>query len=174
MPDDDLIAGCRQNEREAHAGLVKKYTRRIFAICYGILGNIDDAEDAVQETFLKAFQKIGDLRTDDQFFPWIARIARNLCLDFLRRRKNREVALSDVPDQAEQSHQDNTDYQDFQDTIRRLPDQFRLPLVLYYFDGRSTKNIAEALEISEAAVHTRLSRARKELRRLLNEKEAQK
>jgi len=169
--DQELVEACRQGDREAYAGLVSKYSRRVFAICYGAVANSDDAEDLTQETFLKGFTQLHCLRNAGQFFPWLRTIARNLCQDFFRRQKRGEVLVADPPDSPDPRPSVNPEYLDLQDAIARLPEDLRLPLVFYYFDGRSTKNIAGALDIADATVHTRLSRARKELRRLLSEKE---
>lgn len=170
--DQELVAACRQDDCEAYAGLVRSYSRRILAICYGVVGNLHDAEDLAQETFIRVFKGIHGLRDINQFFPWVRQIARNLCMDFLRRRKPGEVLVAEPPDEPDPRRGINTDYLDLRTAIGKIPEDLRSPLLFYYFDGRSTKNIAAALDISEAAVHTRLSRARRELRRLLSEKEA--
>jgi RNA polymerase sigma-70 factor (ECF subfamily) len=172
--DQELVGECRQGDRDAYAGLVKRYSRRIFAICYAAVRNLNDAEDLTQETLVRGFTEVHRLRDSEQFFPWIRRIARNLCMDFFRRRKPGEILVAEPPDQPDPIQRVNTDHLDLQKAIEKLPENLRSPLLFYYFDGRSTKNIAAALEISEATVHTRLSRARKELRRLLDEREAVK
>jgi len=172
--DQDLIGACRAGDREAYAGLVRRYSRRVFAICYAAVGNSDDAEDLTQETFLRGFTQLHCLRKAGQFMPWLRMIARNLCLDFFRRRERGEVLVADPPERPDPRPSVSPEHLDLQEAIARLPEDLRLPLVFYYFDGRSTRNIAAALEMAEASVHTRLSRARKELRRLLSEKEGRK
>jgi RNA polymerase sigma-70 factor (ECF subfamily) len=154
--------------------LVKRNTQRIFAICYGIIGNIEDAEDMVQETFMKGLKKIKGLRSETRFSCWLAQMARNLCIDLIRRKKRQKSPIIDGSAAVEQGCILNDPYLDLQEALQQLPEKHRLPLVLYYFDERSTKNIAEVLDVSQALVHTRLSRARKELRRLLSEKEEAK
>jgi len=148
----------------AYAGLVKVYSRRVFAICVGMLGNIHDAEDIAQQALLKGFRDIDQLRDSDQFGAWIGRIARNLCVDFLRRRKREQKAFAERPVVSEGS---SKEYTELEEALARLPRRYRVALMLYYFDGRSTENIAETLQISQAAVYARMSRARKRLRKLL-------
>ncbi|MHC4192782.1 MAG: RNA polymerase sigma factor [Planctomycetota bacterium] len=148
----------------AYAGLVKVYSRRVFAICLGMLGNVDDAEDVAQQALLKGFTDIEQLRDSEQFGAWIGRIARNLCIDFLRRRKRERNAFAK---RTEAGENNSSVYPELQDALAKLPRRHRLALMLYYFDGRSTENIAETLQISRAAVYARMSRARKSLRKLL-------
>jgi RNA polymerase sigma-70 factor (ECF subfamily) len=148
----------------AYSGLVEVYGRRIFAICLGMLGDIHDAEDIAKQALLKGFTDIGQLRDSDQFGAWIARIARNQCIDFIRRRKREHEASGR---RAAVSGSSSKEYPELEDALARLPRRYRLVLMLYYFDGRSTENIAETLQINEAAVYARMSRARKRLRKLL-------
>ena len=158
----ELVAACRRGDREAYAGLVKMHSKRIFAVCFGILGNSHDAEDVAQQALIKGFAEIKSLRDKAQFGPWIRQIARNFCIDYLRKIKHREVALAE---QAEQSRATTGEYPNLQAALEKLPKRYRLPLVLYYFDGQSTEKVAQTLKISRAGVHTRLSRARKRLRK---------
>lgn len=159
-----LTATWRRGDRLAYAGLVKVYSRRVFAICVGMLGNIHDAEDIAQQALLKGFREIDQLRDSDQFGAWIGRIARNLCVDFLRRRKREQKAFAEREAASEGG---SKEYPTLEEALARLPRRYRVALMLYYFDGHSTENIAETLQISEAAVYARISRARKRLRKLL-------
>jgi len=160
----DLVVRCRVGDRSAYTDLVRAYSARVFAICLAMLGNQYDAEDTAQQTLLKGLTGISSLRGDGQFGAWISRIARNLCIDFIRKRRLR----ANVPDrQPDLAQPDSRDYDELQVALAKLPEDSRLTLPLYYFDGRSAKNIAQTLDISEGAVQTRLCRARKQLRRLL-------
>jgi RNA polymerase sigma factor (sigma-70 family) len=160
-----LVASCRSGDKSAYADLVRAYSGRVFAICLGILGNTHDAEDIAQQALLKGFTAIAELRDSERFGVWIGRIAKNLCTDFLRRQGRKRNA---VRKRAEIKPGGSKDYGRFKDALARLPEQYRMPLMLYYFDGMSTKNIAETLETSETAIHKKLSRARNQLRKLLD------
>jgi RNA polymerase sigma-70 factor (ECF subfamily) len=166
--DRKLVDACRGGDADAYAGLVERYSRSVFAVCLGTLGNVHDAEDISQETFIKGLARVGQLRDGGQFGPWIMKIARNLCLDHARRRKRGAeiVALS-----GRDRRGFGEEHADLREAIARLPEKYRLPLMLYYFDGRSSENVAGALGISTDGVLTRLSRARKELRRLIDSQE---
>ncbi len=160
----ELTALSRQGDRAAYAGLVRAYSGPVFAICLAMLGNRHDAEDMAQQTLLKGFVQIQTLRSSDRFASWIARIARNLCLDLLRRRRHEGVSpiLNDSRREG-----DPDDFRRLEKALSKLNADYRVPLLLFYFDGRSTQSIAETLGISQANVQTRLSRARKQLRCML-------
>jgi RNA polymerase sigma-70 factor (ECF subfamily) len=134
-----------------------------------MLGNVSDSEDVTQDVFLKAMTRLGSLREPSQFGAWIAQIARNLCRDHIKKSSRRRelLELHGKP----RGNIDNEEFSALYDALRRLPEHYRLPLVLFYFDGRSTKGIASALELTQAGACTRISRARKELRRLLETQE---
>ena len=165
-PDGKLVALTRAGSREAYAVLTRRYSRRVFAICLGLLGRAHDAEDAAQEVLLRGFVQITKLRDGDQFGAWISRIARNLCVDFLRRRKHRETVLDE---NAPGHGRNDVGHTDLEDAVAQLREEYRVPLMLYYFDGHDGKGVAEILGVSTSAVHTRISRARQELRKLLEQ-----
>jgi RNA polymerase sigma-70 factor (ECF subfamily) len=138
-------------------------------MCLAMVGNAADAEDLAQETLIRAFTELGSLRNHDRFGPWIVAIAGNLCRNFLRKRANRGRILAMRTD----CEAEDPDHSDLRQVLGRLSEDLRIPLMLYYFDGHSTESVAATLGISPAAVHTRLSRARRELRKLLEEGENQ-
>lgn len=172
--DRELVDSCRRSDQETYASLVRRYSRRVFAICYGKVGRPDDAEDLAQETFARAFSRIHTLQDGGQFYPWLAKIARNLCTDFLRRKRPTEVELDECHQVAHPQSGVNPEYVELQKAIEKLPEPLRTPLVGYYIGGQSTDEIAEAIGTAPATVHTRLSRARRELRRLLMSEEVPK
>lgn len=133
------------------------HSKMVFAVCYGLLGDFQEAEDVAQEAFIRGFLRIRSLRNRDKFSSWIARIARNLCIDYLRRRKRKPDSLDNLPEHVAHTAPIKPELIDLQTAIRRLPEDSRFPLVLYYFDGKSAKAIADVLGISVPGVHTRLS-----------------
>ena len=161
--EKNLITQSQRGDREAYASLVKAYTGPVFAICLAMLKDRHDAEDVTQQTMLKGFMQIRRLRQSERFAAWIGRIARNGCVDAMRRRK-RAAALSvgETP-----SNGDARDYGPLETAISRLDVDYRVPLLLYYFDGKSTQSIATTLGLTQGAIQARLSRARRKLRGLL-------
>jgi RNA polymerase sigma-70 factor (ECF subfamily) len=130
-----------------------------------MLHDPDDGQDAAQDVLIKGLEKIGSLRDGNQFAMWITRIAQNHCRDHWRTQKRREELLREHSQ--ETSLASESPAPDLSDALARLPEKYRLPLMLYYFDGQSSENLARALDISRAGVGTRLARARRALRQIL-------
>jgi len=162
-----VVCACQQGNKSVYAVLVKRHYRHVFALSLGVLGNVHDAEDVAQEAMLKGFLKIKKLKRAEQFEPWILRIARNLCIDFLRRQKRTREAGIEPPTQAGQRTGEN---ESLRRAIRRLPQELRLPLTMYYFDGKNAKTIAEKLNISYSGACQRIRAARKQLHEILTER----
>lgn len=165
--DENLVRACQRNDKTAYAALVQRHYRHVFAMCLGILTNVDDAEDIAQEAMLKGLLKIKKLDKAEQFESWILQIARNLCIDFLRRRKRTKVFGIEQPAQPTQLTGGNFD---LLKAIRRLPQELRVPLTMYYFDGKNAKTIARKLNISHSGACQRIRTARKKLHELLTER----
>jgi RNA polymerase sigma-70 factor (ECF subfamily) len=151
-------------DRDAYTELASRHLRRIFAVCLGMLSNVSDAEDASQDTLLRGFRKIHTLRDCAQFEGWINQIARNICRDMLRKRLVRQRAVIEQPVTESEPDDERTI---MLEAINQLPEKYRLPLMLYYFNGHDSNSVARALNLSRAGACTRLSRARRELRELL-------
>ena len=168
MPNQDeaLAIASRTGSRESYSTLVQLHLRRVFAICLGYLGQAADAEDAAQDVFLRGFQKIGTLEDTARFKSWIDQIARNHCLDLIRRGKRR--AEDPLPDELA-APSFSTDDIELRAAVARLPEKHRLPLMLFYFQGKDTAALAEDLGLSVGGACTRLFRARMQLRQLLEE-----
>lgn len=166
--DETVVRACRQGDKTAYAVLVKRHYRHVFALCLGVLGNVHDAEDVAQEAMLKGFLKIKKLDKTEQFEAWILRIAKNLCFDFLRRQKRKKVLSAK---QLMQPGQRTVEDHHLQESIRRLPQELRVPLTMYYFDGKNAKTIAEKLDISHSGACQKIREARKQLHELLTERD---
>jgi len=159
-------------DSQAYADLVHRHLKRVFAICLSLLGEQADAEDAVQEIFLKGYEKLDSLRDREKFGPWIGQIARNRCRDILRARgRHRQQTLPKILPQmvCDQAEQAPEDFGDLRDALARLPEEHRQPLLLYYFDGRDTRSVARELGLTQGGACARLHRARRQLRALLEE-----
>lgn len=163
--EEKLVAGCRRGDKRAYAALVGRYARDVFAVSFGVVGNVHDAEDIAQEALLKGLLQIAALRKGKRFGPWICRIARNLAIDFLRRQKTHKQAAARI--QFEQRAESTEYYHVLEKAIQRLDETYRETILLYYFDGERTEDVAEKLDISPATVLSRLSRARRQLREII-------
>lgn len=136
-----------------------------------ILNNDQDCADAMQETIVKAFQKIHTLRKDKYAKTWLIRILINECYDLLRR-ECRLVSLEEISVEPQKTWAEEADYSDLYQAVNALKEELRLPVVLYYAEEFSIKEIAQILEISEGAVQKRLARARAKLKVQLERREA--
>jgi RNA polymerase sigma-70 factor (ECF subfamily) len=183
--DLELVQASKNGDVAAFEQLVKRYDRKLFRIALSVTHNREDSQDAVQEAFLKAFQHLGDFRGDSQFSTWLIRITLNQSLMKVRKlRRTREVALDEdfgtdedvlpreVIDWApnpEQLYSVSELRNILIKTIEELRPILRAVFVLQDLEGLSTDQTAEALNLSQSAVKSRLWRARLQLRERLNQ-----
>ena len=162
--DENLVMASREGDKGAYALLVRRHFKHVFIACLGVVGNVEDAEDATQEALLKGFVQIQKLRDSSQFGPWVAKIARNMCINLVRKKQRGRQLIADKVTRPSGTQSENDS---LQKAIDNLPLEIRLPLVMYYFDGRSVQTVANSLKMSTSAVYSRLRTAIKELHRLL-------
>jgi RNA polymerase sigma-70 factor (ECF subfamily) len=185
-PTDEsiLVDAARKGDIGAFESLVKRYDRNVFRIAQHITQNREDAEDVVQDAFLKAYQNLGQFQGQSKFYTWLVRIAVNEALMRLRRRRpERMVSLDeDVKTEEDSMPREIADWSpnpeqqytqgELKDilsrTIQGLPASFRTVFVLRDVEGLSTEETADALGLSIPAVKSRLLRARLQLRERLN------
>ena len=178
-----LVNAARGGDVGAFEQLVRKYDRNVFRIANHITQNREDAEDVVQDAFLKAFTNLGQFQGQSKFYTWLVRIAVNEALMRLRRRRpERMVSLDEdintgedtIPREVadwspnpEQLYNQSELREILQKTIQGLPPSFRTVFVLRDVEGLSTEETADALGLSIPAVKSRLLRARLQLRERL-------
>jgi RNA polymerase sigma-70 factor (ECF subfamily) len=162
--DEILVAASCQGDKSAYAVLVERHYRHVFAMCFGMLANVHDAEDIAQDAMLKGLSKIAELRQGIQFGRWILRIAINLCVDLIRSRKRIKRVDAEYSAIAQQAMNEN---HDLHHAIERLPKELRVPLVMYYFENKNAKAIAERLNISHSGACQKIRSARQQLHELL-------
>jgi len=162
--DENLVVACRAGDRNAYGLLVRRHYKQVFLICLSILGNVHDAEDIAQDAMLNGYVRIRTLRDGSQFGPWLARIAKNLCINFIRRKKYTKTVTAE---RAVHANHSVNDYDNLQQAIEQLPQEIRTPLVMYYFDGQSVKKVAKRLDMSGSGVYLKLRTAVMQLHNLL-------
>ena len=167
-----------QGDQQAFASLVSRYQRQVYNLAYRMLGSPEDAEDAAQEVFLRAYTALPSFELGRKFSSWLLSIASNHCIDVLRRRRYAWMSLDDVsfrlvspveePAGAvlrqEQAGQ-------VQHLLQHLPEKYRLVVVLRYWYDLSYEEIAATTGLSLNTVKTRLHRARLMLAKALQEDE---
>lgn len=179
--DADIVQAAQRGDRQAAADLIDRHAAAVYAACLAQTADPDAAQDIAQDALLKAMDKLGTLRDGRVFKSWLMAIARNLCRDAWKQRSRRQELLAQevpvalaadgsvpVPGLGRGPAQAlDPEYFDLHAALCRLPEKFRLPLFLYYFDGQSTARVAEALDVSLTGACTRLCRARQALRKIL-------
>src|SRR5579863_2688392 len=179
-----LVQAAKGGDVRSFEELVRRYDRNVFRIAQHITQNREDAEDVVQEAFLKAYNNLKGFQEQSKFYTWLVRIAVNEALMKLRRRRpERTVSLDEeikteddsVPREVadwspnpEQQYTQGELREILDKTIHGLPASFRTVFVLRDVEGLSTEETADALDLSVPAVKSRLLRARLQLRERLN------
>jgi RNA polymerase sigma-70 factor, ECF subfamily len=175
-----LVAQARSGDTGAFNELAERYQRNIFRLAQNITQNREDAEDVLQETFLKAYEHLPDFHGDSKFYTWVVRIAVNEALMKLRKRKWDKTVWLDEPvqtgedtvareiavweDNPEQRYSKEELHEILDKAVNGLAPPYRTVFVLRDMEGLSTEETAEALELSVPAVKSRLLRARLQLR----------
>ena len=168
--DQALVERCLRGERKALEELVGQYERPIYNAAYRILGNPDDAADATQVVFMKAFEHLGQYDPKYKFFSWIYRIAVNEAINQLKRGRKQqplddtEVAGTRGPEATAEA---GDLYREIQDGLMGLTEDYRTVVVLRHFSDCSYRQISEILQIPEKTVKSRLYSARQVMKETL-------
>lgn len=165
-----LVAQALAGDQLAFAQLVERYTGAVYNQAYRMLGNTHDAEDAVQEIFLKAYTRLETFDSSRRFVAWLLTIGSNHCIDRLRRRRYTWLTLDDVAFWLPSTHPnpernalDNERRETIQQALQALPEHYRTVMILRYWHDMAYSEIAEITELTESTVKTRLHRGRKML-----------
>lgn len=180
LDDQALIAGVLAGDTSLFTTLVARHSERIYALALRLLGNKEEAEDVVQETFIRAYARLNTFRSEARFATWLYRIALNACRDQVRRRQVRErtVAFSRVnqlwaderysvdPEQIVLALENR---QFIERALQQLPASYRATLLLHEVDGLTLAEVATLMDAPLPTVKSRLQRARMALVTLLDE-----
>jgi RNA polymerase sigma-70 factor (ECF subfamily) len=174
----DVIIEWKKGSKEAYEALVRHYMTDAFLIAYGFVGNAEDARDLSQDAFVKAYQARDRFDETRPFYPWLYRIIKNHCLNFVKRGSRYTTSLyyEDSPDRERFASSSPTPLQDLERKERRaivraavglLSEDHREIIVLKNFKGHSYNDIADILDIPIGTVMSRLYYARKALKELI-------
>ena len=179
----EKIKAVKKGDQQAYEYIVEIFQNKVFGICFRMIGNRHEAEDMAQEAFIRAYINISRFNTDLKFSTWLYRIATNLCIDRLRKKKpdyylDAEVTGTDGLTMYSQVAtdtdlpEDNLVSMELAETIERailrLPEKYRTVIVLKYIEELSLKEISEILDIPVGTVKTRIHRGREALRQQLS------
>ncbi len=181
-----LVERARAGRYEAYEELVRRYQRRVYALVYNMTGNRQDAEDTVQEVFVRAYRALNGFKGDSSFYTWIYRIAVNRTINFLKRRKRHaaDLRLDDMDQAAERDpayvelRSRESPVRDIalaelqkklNEALRTLSEKHRTVVVLHDIQGMPHEEIARIMNCSVGTVRSRMFYARKQLQRELAE-----
>jgi len=177
----NMVSQVKKGDQEAFEGIVDLFKDKIYRHCYRMVGNGHEAEDLAQETFLRAYRNISKYNSEYKFSTWIFRIATNLCIDRLRKKKPDYYLDAEVPgtDGAtmysqlqtdeplpEQVVTENEQWNELQEEIMKLPEKYRTAIVLKYVEDLSLEEISQIMDIPVPTVKTRIHRGREALKKV--------
>ena len=171
MTEEALLQGCLQNQPTAQKVLYQRYSPKMLSVCYRFAHNREDAEDMLQEGFIKVFGQIHTYRAQGAFEGWIRRIMVHTCINHLKRNKKFNESL-DITQAAGLQVREETvpsivQAKEVVECIRLLPVGYRTVLNLYAIEGYSHKEIATVLDIEESTSRSQYTRARQMLEEVL-------
>ena len=163
ISDSDLIRGCMESDRRMQEELYRRFSPRMYAVCLRYAGNAEEAEDILQEGFIKVFKKLDSFRNEGSFEGWIRRIFVNTAIEHFRRKKY----LLPVTEKEENTIEgkytsvlDELGAKDIMALVQELSPGYRTVFNMYVVEGYTHKEIADQLGISEGTSKSQLSRAK--------------
>ncbi len=167
----DLVERCKQHDRKAQLALYRQYCDGMFCVAMRFVNNRDDAEDVLQEAFIKAFQKIHQFKGDVTFGAWLKRIVINKSIDFLKTKKERTVEIQEntlqIVEDQDWTVEGDVSMEEVKAAMTRLPEKYQFVLQLFLLEGYDHEEIAQILGLSNTASRTRLLRGKGFLRAIL-------
>jgi len=179
LPWKKDVLAARRGDHSAFASLVRSVQRPVYGLCLRLLRTDSEAAEVAQESFLRAFQHLHKYDEQKPFDLWVMAIARNLCLDLLRRRSRMKAEdveeMKDVLASSDKSQEegaiDRQERLSLEGALSTLPAEDREVLALYYVQKRTTKEIAQVVGVAPGTIMARLFRAREKLRRQMASEE---
>lgn len=171
MSEETLITSCLNGNRLAQFQLYKAYSKPMFNLCIRLLGDIQDAEDALQIAFTHVFLKLKLYRFEATLGAWIKKIVLHTCFNELKKKKIHWVSIDNIEmEESEEDYEEETlDFKIVENSLLSLPDGYRIVLSLYLFEGYDHSEIAQILGISESTSKSQYSRARLRLKEIIKQ-----
>jgi RNA polymerase sigma factor (sigma-70 family) len=172
MSNKTRINRCLQGDKTAYSEFYNLYSRAMLNASLRIVGNQEEAEDILQESFLIAFQKLKEIRSDGEFGGYLKKVVVNKSIDLVRKKKPDFSSLDDIQVSAETEEESNPKYDPalLAECVSDLSSGFRVVLTLYLFEDYSHREIAQFLNISEGTSKSQYNRARHKLAELYRKK----
>lgn len=170
----ELVEQCKINDRKAQLKLYKQYCDGMFCVAMRFLKNPDDAEDVLQESFIKAFQRIDQFKGEVTFGAWLKRIVVNRSIDFLKSKHQKTEELNEgylhLAEDEDWTVEDGITIEEVKTAIEELPDKYKYVVKLFLLEGYDHNEISQILEISDTASRTRLLRGKARLKETLKDR----
>ncbi len=145
----------------------ERFKNTVFSVIYSYTGNADDAAELSQDTFISLYTYDGSFESDEHMKAWLIRVAVNKCCNLFRSRKH--LSASPIPEDMPSEERFEPD--EIIGEVMKLPEKYRIPIHLFYYEEYSISEIAEILKLSEATVKTRLKRGRDALKKSLRKED---
>lgn len=165
-----IVEKCKQNDRQAQMQLYNQYCKGMLIVALRFVKDTMEAEDIVQEAFIKAFSRLEQYKAEVSFGAWLKRIVINRCIDVLKSKRQRLIELEehhlnvvDADYESEWLVDDHITINDVKTAINQLPEKYKYVVMLYLIEGYDHQEISEILDISEVASRTQLSRGKQKL-----------
>lgn len=169
--ENEFVLRAKRGDKSAFEALVLKYQKNIYFLCYKMTKDHYSADDLAQETFVKVYFSLGSFREGEPFYPWLRRIAVNLCLNYIRDRKKKSPHTNSSstfsnPGSIEDINNHDPDLMEkkIESAVDSLPHELKCVFVLKYHEKLSYKEISKTLKIPIGTVMSRLNRARERLK----------
>ncbi|MDC6367470.1 MULTISPECIES: RNA polymerase sigma factor [Flavobacteriaceae] len=164
----ELVEKCKANDRKAQLQLYRQYCDGMYGVAIRFLKNPDDAEDVLQESFIKAFQRMHQFKGEVTFGAWLKRIVVNGSIDFLKSKHSKNVELDErhlhIASENDWTIEDGVTIEQVREAIEELPDKYRYVVQLFLVEGYDHDEISQILGITNSASRTRLLRGKSHLK----------
>lgn len=171
--DISLVECCLSGDRRAFDALVEFYDKKLYNVAYRLVDDTEDAMDATQSAFVKAYEKLHTFDSSYRFFSWMYKIVVNESLTLLSKRRRVEQLEGDIKLKAkdpEETYSDNETAKHLQDALQALKPEYRTVVTLKHFQGLTCQEISEIVGVPEKTVKSRLFTARRRLKGILSKR----
>ena len=171
--DVELVAECLEGNKDAFSEIIYRYKRLIYSVAYKFARDNDEVNDLAQEAFIKIYKSLSKYDCQYKFSTWSVKVATNICLDHVRRKKLKSVSLDEIENFTGSNNSPEEYYlrkeksQTLKNAIEELPEIYRVPILMYHQKGMSYKEIADSLGKPMSIIKNRIFRARHTLKESL-------
>lgn len=170
VTDYELVQKCLSGNQGSFAEIVARYKKLIYNVVYNFIGNSPDLKDLFQEVFLRVHKSLANYNPDYQFSTWVVKIASNVCLDQLRRKRSEQMTMEDITEVSDNRPNPEDQYiarerlEKIRKAVQELPEDYRILVILFHQQELSYEAMGQILDQPITIIKNRLYRARLMLR----------